>query len=518
MLGSLISIMEGFNTAHDSYKIISGVIKGNKNETTQYLEQMNNNLAEMNNNLAGIKHQFERLADNILYTPTLQSVQDVTQSRQRTIEDLREVRASLEPVQRAVGEEILSSAMITTPDKMQNALVKSPWEVLVDIRPVNLATKPNNNPDMVPIIFNHGGVYYIGWQMRGSLVPVFDCQYDELWVPTSALGVSSFSDNDKSPVIVVATRGLRGDCQTISAAIKKAAAGSRILVKPGVYQESLVIDKPLQIIGDGAVADIVVESWEGHCIWMNTNHALVRGLTLLCRASVNVQKVAVYIPQGQLTLEHCDITSDSLACVAIHGSETEGIVSHCQIHDSKGGIGVFVFDNGTGRIENCDIFGNAVAGIQISEGGNLIVQHCQIHDSKEGGGVFVYENGTGRIENCDIFGNANVGIAISEGGNPIVQHCQIHDSKEGGGVFVNDNGTGRIENCDIFGNAKTGIEIKTGGNPIVQKCTIKQNGYEAVWVYKGGAGTIEDCDLRDNTKGAWDIESGCQVRRSGNKE
>ncbi|RKZ73627.1 MAG: hypothetical protein DRR19_30810 [Candidatus Parabeggiatoa sp. nov. 1] len=161
MLGSLISIMEGFNTAHDSYKIISGVIKGNKNETTQYLEQMNNNLAEMNNNLAGIKHQFERLTDHILYTPTLQSVQDVTQSRQQTIDDLREVRASLEPVQRAIGEEILSTAIIATPDKMQTAFVKNPWEVLVDIRPVNLATQPKN-PAMVPIIFNHGGVYYIG--------------------------------------------------------------------------------------------------------------------------------------------------------------------------------------------------------------------------------------------------------------------------------------------------------------------------------------------------------------------
>jgi flagellar basal body rod protein FlgF len=41
-----------------------------------------------------------------------------------------------------------------------------------------------------------------------------------------------------------------------------------------------------------------------------------------------------------------------------------------------------------------------------------------------------------------------------------------------------------------------------------KNCTIKQNGYEAVWVYDGGAGTIENGDLRDNAKGAWDIESG----------
>ncbi|MEN8221558.1 MAG: right-handed parallel beta-helix repeat-containing protein [Pseudomonadota bacterium] len=258
-----------------------------------------------------------------------------------------------------------------------------------------------------------------------------------------------------------------GDCQSISAAIEKAKAGDRILVKPGVYEEDLVIDKPLEIIGDGDVAEIVVESKNADCIFMKTDNALVRGLSLRNRAE---GYYAVDISQGKLRLEYCDITSDSLACIGIYGSEAEGIVSYCKIHDSK-----------------------------------------------EGSGVFVYENCTGQIENCEIFGNAKSGIQISEGSNPVVQHCKIQDGK-GSGVLVNKNGTGQIENCDIFGNALNGIEIKEGGNPVVQKCTIKQNAYRAVYVHDNGAGTIENCDLRDNAKGAWNIKSGCQVRRSGNKK
>ncbi|HID98984.1 MAG TPA: hypothetical protein EYP59_01680, partial [Thiotrichaceae bacterium] len=176
-----------------------------------------------------------------------------------------------------------------------------------------------------------------------------------------------------------------GDCQSISAAIKKAKAGDRILVKPGVYQEDLVIDKPLEIIGEGDVKEIVVESQNAECISMKTDHALVRGLRLHNRAE---KRFTVNIPQGQLTLEYCDITSDSLICIGIHGSEAEGIVRHCKIHDSKEGCGVYVYENGTGQIENCDIFGNGV-GILILEGGNPTIQHCQIHDSKEGIGVGV---------------------------------------------------------------------------------------------------------------------------------
>jgi len=215
------------------------------------------------------------------------------------------------------------------------------------------------------------------------------------------------------------------------------------------------------------VAEIVVESQNADCIFMKTDKALVRGLSLRNRTE---NGCAVNILQGKLRLENCDITSDSYSCIEINGSEAEGIVSYCQIHNSKKGAGVYVTENGTGQIENCEIFRNAYAGIEIRKGGNPVVQHCQIHDGKSAG------------------------------------------------VMVSKNGTGQIENCEIFGNAYSGIEIREGGNPVVQKCTIKQNSYQAVWVYKGGAGTIENCDLRDNARGAWNIESGCQVRRSGNKE
>jgi hypothetical protein len=41
----------------------------------------------------------------------------------------------------------------------------------------------------------------------------------------------------------------RGDFATIGAAIKAARPGDRILVRPGLYQEGLVVDKPLEILG-----------------------------------------------------------------------------------------------------------------------------------------------------------------------------------------------------------------------------------------------------------------------------
>ena len=50
-----------------------------------------------------LETSIERLSDTILYAPNLETVQNVTQSSQRRIDDLRDVRESLEPVQKVFG-------------------------------------------------------------------------------------------------------------------------------------------------------------------------------------------------------------------------------------------------------------------------------------------------------------------------------------------------------------------------------------------------------------------------------
>jgi len=133
----------------------------------------------------------ERLADNILYAPNLKAVRNTNVPRQRYLDDLREVRASLEPVQQAMGGEILSSAIILTPERMQKSLAKNPWEVLVDVRPVHLFSVKRMPPEGMPVMFEHSGVRYMGWQVRGTIAVLFDCQYEELWVPRGSAKVKT---------------------------------------------------------------------------------------------------------------------------------------------------------------------------------------------------------------------------------------------------------------------------------------------------------------------------------------
>ena len=70
----------------------------------------------------------------------------------------------------------------------------------------------------------------------------------------------------------------------------------------------------------------------------------------------------------------------------------------------------------------------------------------------------------------------------------------------------------------ISGNAKAGVAIVTGGNPTVRDCEIRENGYEAVWVYEQGQGTFTGNTLTGNARGAWDIDADAgNVVRTGNR-
>jgi len=339
------------------------------------------------------------------------------------------------------------------------------------------------------------------------------------------------------PPTLVVSQLHRGDGVTIGEVLKKAPAGARILVQPGRYREALVIDKPVEIVGDGPREDIVVEAEGAFVVDFQTTFGRVANLTL---RQLGGEFNAVDIAQGRLELEDCDVSSRGLACVGLHdgadprirrnrvhagahagvmayrnglgviednevfGNALAGVaiqtganptVRKNRIHDGKQG-GVHVYENGLGVIEDNDIFGNALAGVTIKTGANPTVCKNRIHDGKQGG-VYVYENGLGVIEDNDIFGNALAGVMIRTGANPTVCKNRIHDGKQGG-VLVYENGLGVIEDNDIFGNALVGVEIRTGANPTLRKNRIHDEKHAGVHVYENGLGVIEDNDIVDN--------------------
>jgi len=304
----------------------------------------------------------------------------------------------------------------------------------------------------------------------------------------------------------------RGDYTTIYKAIEAANPGDKILVRPGLYQEGLIIDKPLEIVGEGERDEIEVQAMGKSALVFKTSNGQVANLTLRQMGGEGVL-YGVDIAQGRLKLEDCDISSQSSACVAIHDGAHPRLLRN-KIHDGNKS-GVYVFDNGQGIIEENELFENTYAGVSIETGGNPILRKNQIHDGKSIG-VRVYNNGQGVLEDNDIFANADAQVDIREGGNPTLRRNTIRDGKQSG-VHVYKNGQGVLEDNDVFGNAKYGVAIETGGNPTLRRNKIHDGKNIGVDISWNGLGVLEDNDIFGNaSRGVW-IYGGCNPILRGNR-
>ncbi|MEP6923645.1 MAG: pectinesterase family protein [Pyrinomonadaceae bacterium] len=316
-------------------------------------------------------------------------------------------------------------------------------------------------------------------------------------------------------LIIVSAVG-DGDFVSISEAIKAARAGAQILVRPGLYEENIILDKKMEIAGDGAVQNIVVRSRDKSCVSMQTDRAIIRNLTLQCVAGNKGKTVfGVDIANGEMTLQNCDVSSDSLACIAVRGQTTNSFIRDCLIHNGSDS-GIYFFEGATGTIEECEIYQNKHSNVVIAQNANPTFKNCRIFKG-ENAGFFVYQNGLGTIDDCDIYGHAAGEVVVSQGGSPVLRGCQIHDSNNAG-VFVQNQGRALLEGCNIYGNLGAGVSFDGGSIGAINRCRINANGKVAVRVKGQSIVRVENSDLTGNRLAAWETEHGVTVENINNND
>ena len=297
-----------------------------------------------------------------------------------------------------------------------------------------------------------------------------------------------------------------GHFRTIGEAIREARPGTKILVRPGVYAESLVLDRRVEIVGDGSAADIVVESQDGNCLRMQTDMARVRGLTLLGSARRGGRdRYAVHIPQGRLILEDCRISSDSLACVAVSNAGTAPVLRRCSIRNGRS-VGVLVYDRAELVMEECEIGENTLAGVEVRQAGRATLRRCRL-DGGRAAGVLVHEKGEAVLEDCELSGHALAGVESRRSGHPVLRRCVIRDGKSVG-LRVAEDGLATLEDCEIREHVVYGIEVRQGGNPFLRRCKLHHNKQGGAFFHRDAKGTLEECDVHGSGR------TGVEVRQN----
>lgn len=124
-------------------------------------------------------------------------------------------------------------------------------------------------------------------------------------------------------MVSASARGERqNEFRTINDALQAAKDGATVVVQPGVYRESLVLSRPVTLkAAESDSGEVVIESTDGTCIKMQTTEAALRGIKIRSAAAASGKTgFELDCPGGTLTLESCDITSDTLGCVIVYNA------------------------------------------------------------------------------------------------------------------------------------------------------------------------------------------------------
>jgi nitrous oxidase accessory protein NosD/actin-like ATPase involved in cell morphogenesis len=312
-------------------------------------------------------------------------------------------------------------------------------------------------------------------------------------------------------VFVVSSTPGEAEYTTISAALQQAKPKSLIAVCPGTYQESLVLDREIEIAGVGAQEDIIITSPDSFVLKITTASALVRGITLQHTATEGPtwrEDEAVVVTKGDLTLEDCVIDA-GIHGVSIWGPEGKAVMHRCFISVGKN-AGIAINNGGQGIIEDCDLFESADAGIHVRDKNSFAcLRRCRISHG-ESVGISISSAGQATIEACDISGNGSSGIQICDvGSSATIRQSRIHEGRKMG-ISIWQKGQASIAYCDIFDNVHAGILIADEeSSASIENCKIHDGKYVGIDIFRKGLASIKDCDLECN------VGAGIRVRNEG---
>ena len=242
----------------------------------------------------------------------------------------------------------------------------------------------------------------------------------------------------------------------VSEALQDARDGDRVLVKPGIYYDSFTLLHNVEVIGDGPRESITIRSPFNNVVECRCHHATVRGLTLECfppDAASSDQSMygdfyGVFISEGSLTLEDCEVRCVGLSCVKVVGGPKAGVsvIRRNDIHAAHQ-CGILLANYAEALIQHNAVHHNRFSGVEIRNGARPKLQANRIYENVQNG-VYIHSHGEGLVEGNHLYKNKFNGI--NGEGNVVVSNNVIHENLKRG-IFYGAQMT--LQSNEVYWNA-----------------------------------------------------------------
>ncbi len=336
------------------------------------------------------------------------------------------------------------------------------------------------------------------WALALSIIDEYDIKFNNYKSQkTNSTTISCTNQSVTLTNSTIVVSKLRGDYKTLTEAVANAPEGAIIHVKEGKYYESINIDKSLEIIGDGEVDEIIIESENSECFTISSDQVIIKGLSIISSISSANDAVsnAINALNSHLKLENCKIHSATSSAIYSSGKNSDTVIKKCSIsceHDN----GLWLNDYASVRIEDCEIYACGGHGIALTNGSKATIKKSKITKNSDGG-ILVSHNSSLHADSTTSKNN-KFGIIVNSGSAITITNCLITNNKDTG-VIIFDRCKADIKKSEISTNQFASLSFSESLDISIYKCKIHTNKNFGV-LSKRSNFKIQDCELHSSVE------------------
>ncbi|MBL8776479.1 MAG: tetratricopeptide repeat protein [Acidimicrobiales bacterium] len=245
----------------------------------------------------------------------------------------------------------------------------------------------------------------------------------------------------EGPVLRVAPDG-GGDHESIAAALRVAVEETTVVVAPGQYPGTVVVNHPgVRIIAEAAPGSVVVTAENAACVVVNGTGCALEGLVLVRQGKKDGPVVEVL--GGDLLVDRCDLSgSGTGSVVGVSAPKAAVHVRDSEVHDVGTGV-----EGRTLTVEDTRFRSVSDVAVDAKSGERLDVARTTIEGSRHegirmGSTAVVLGRVTGRIVGCQLVACGDVvraAVGVGKGCTLHMEDCRIEQA-EGFGLEVGKTG------------------------------------------------------------------------------
>jgi len=262
----------------------------------------------------------------------------------------------------------------------------------------------------------------------------------------------------------------------ITDGINAVASSGTVKVYPGIYEESIVINKEISIMAQGNATNTIIKASGQNVVTMNYP-CILDGFTIRDAHADYDNMRGIWVKADRCIIRNVTITNitaiqnDSITIYTygiMVNSANNCTIENITIYDIEGNdsivYGIYVYESNNNSFKNITIFN--ITSVSTAYG--IYYLHC-INNEISGANV------------NNIIAPSRYGIYLISSNNNTLE--KIIASTSGYGVLVSDNNNILIEKCNIS-NEFYGIMIDNCNYSIIRENTVYENNYGiTLWRY-----------------------------------